>query len=156
MKQQLKLPLPLHSFMLQFPRVYITFNVKTHLDETDFFSFFLNSMSCHHIILHGMLINVHEISTKLLLGVALQAKTTLFVVQHFNAKTILFMGRREQVLSTCKFAMRVCERDFEFARKQKQIETRTKQRLKILMTIRSCMLPCAINIYTSAFSTFFS
>ena len=35
--------------------------------------FFLNYMSCHHIILHDMLINVHETLMKLPLGVAIVA-----------------------------------------------------------------------------------
>ena len=50
---------------------YLCRELEFHLDETSFFSFFLNFMPCHHIILHGMLINVHETPMKLSLGVVL-------------------------------------------------------------------------------------
>ena len=38
-------------------------------------------MSCHHIILHGILINAHETSTKLSLGVALWTKLKMSVTR---------------------------------------------------------------------------
>ena len=84
MKQQLKSSLPMHSFMLQFHMIYIAFNFKTHrvllfvqrefhLDETGF----LNFMLCYRIILHGMLINMHETPMKLPPGMALVSSKAL-------------------------------------------------------------------------------
>ena len=44
-------------------------------------------MSCHHIILHGILINAHETSTKLSLGVALWTKLKMSVTRR-NSKHV--------------------------------------------------------------------
>ena len=106
MKSQLKLPLPMHNFILWFSRVYVAFNFKTHSvifvqrgfhqNKTGFFSFFLNSMPCHHIMLHGMLINVHETLMKPPLKIAIVLRRTLQVqpkcssAQHFWLRLCLF------------------------------------------------------------------